>query len=578
MTMPDENPTRMADPITLCAVIPLYNHHKRIIDIVAQLQEHELPIIIVDDGSDESTHQVLRNLENSYAENTEKLHIHCLPYNQGKGAAVLEGLKLAKKQGFSHALQIDADGQHDIKCLPKMLAHAQQYPAALISGKPVYNASVPKSRLYGRKINHFWAAIETLSLQLKDTMCGFRIYPVDKTLKVNANTPVGRRMEFDTEILVRLYWEGCPVHFLPVAVNYPADGSSHFKAFSDNWRISRMHTRLVLAMLPKLPRLIARRFKSNPATPTWANMRERGSSLGMRIVITLYRLLGRRVCLFLLGPISLYFFITHEIARHASLKYLRHIHPYTEGVAARDTKPGLINSLKHFYSFSLSLLDKAAIWQGKKASITTIKRNREILQNTLEKNRGLLLISAHIGNLEFCRALATAHSKLRINALVYTRNAEKFTRLMESLDKNYRFRLLLVDKIGMDTGIMLRNLIDQGEIVVIVGDRTPINEHGSITHASFLGQSAPFATGPYVLAHILECPVQLLFCVREGGKHVIHIEHFEDRIHLPRKTRQQEISRLAQDYADRLAYYASRYPLQWFNFFDFWATPKKDQA
>ncbi|HET9680304.1 MAG TPA: glycosyltransferase [Gammaproteobacteria bacterium] len=574
MSRPALNP--VGTSVTPCAVIPLYNHYNRITDIVAALRKLNLPVIIVDDGSNDITRKTLRNLEKAYTADADALRVHYLPHNQGKGAAVMAGLKRAQSLNFSHAVQIDADGQHDIESLPDMLAYARQTPAALISGKPVYNASVPKSRLYGRYITHFWVAIETLSRQIEDTMCGLRVYPVDATLGITEKYAMGQRMDFDTEIMVRMYWEGYPLKFLPVSVHYPADGLSHFQLFADNWRISRMHTRLVLGMLPRIPRLLRHRFKhKSPTAKTWATIRERGSSTGMRFVTATYRLLGRRVCALLLGPISTYFFLTHKIARQASHGFLTRTHK----AGSTNIRPSHLNSLRHFYSFASSLLDKVAIWSNPKADTApVIKKNYQILQQALDKNRGLLLLSAHIGNLEFCRALATANSKLRINALVYTRNAEKFNHLLESLASNFRFRLLLVDKIGMDTGVMLRNLVDQGEIVVIVGDRTPVNESGNTIQADFLGQTAFFATGPYVLAHILECPVQLLFCVREGKSHIIHLEHFEDRIHLPRRNRQQEISRLAQNYADRLAHYAVRYPFQWFNFFDFWAVPEKNQA
>lgn len=128
---------------------------------------------------------------------------------------------------------MDADGQHRIEDAPRLLAQAKRYPDHLISGRPVYDESVPKSRLYGRYITHIWVWIETLSLSLQDSMCGFRVYPVDAALSLIARHPVGRRMDFDTEIMVRLYWAGTPSRFVETAVIYPHNGLSHFDALRD---------------------------------------------------------------------------------------------------------------------------------------------------------------------------------------------------------------------------------------------------------------------------------------------------------------------------------------------------------
>lgn len=557
-----------------CAVVPHFNHPQRIAAVVTALHEYELPVIIIDDGSDESARQILLDLENDKVDSRQTLIVHYKPFNQGKGAAVLKGLEIASELGFSHAIQVDADGQHSLDKLPDMLACARKSPTALLSGKPVYDESVPKSRLYGRRINHFWVAIETLSHQLEDTMCGLRIYPVEPTLATNRAHPTAPRMEFDTEIMVRMYWAGFPMYFFPVAVNYPEDGSSHYKLFIDNSRQIRMHIGLVFGMLFRLPRFMIRRFnlKRNNHT-SWSTIQERGSLAGMRFVTVLNRLLGKRVSSQFLWPISLYYFLTHGSARRASQKFLHRVYPYTQGQARKASRPGFFNVLRHFHSFAISTLDKVSVWGNSNGEHAPDYKNGQLLKQALSQGRGLLLISAHIGNLEFCRALATLNNRLRINALVYTKNAQKFNRLLESLSQRYRFRLILVENIGMETGIMLREMIDRGEIVVIVGDRTPANETSQTVLVNFLGEEAAFATGPYVLAHILECPVQLLICARNSNKHTIHLEAFEDRIHLPRKNRQQAMEQFAQRYADRLTYYAAKYPLQWFNFFDIWAKP-----
>ena len=154
-----------------CVLIPCYNHGAMMSGVLDRLQPFNLPCIVVDDGSDKTTQDELARLAAEYG----NLTLIRLPVNAGKGAAVISGIQAAADAGFSHAVQVDADGQHAIEDIPRLLALAKEHPAALISGQPIYDDSVPRSRLYGRWVTHIWVWIETLSMQLKDSMCGFRV-------------------------------------------------------------------------------------------------------------------------------------------------------------------------------------------------------------------------------------------------------------------------------------------------------------------------------------------------------------------------------------------------------------------
>lgn len=234
-------------------VIPVYNHEHAITAVVDKVQTFGVPVLLVDDGSKPSCAAVLDELAKR-----DGVSLFRRPENGGKGAAVMSGLQEAKRLGFSHAVQIDADGQHALSDLPRFLQTAQAHPLALVSGVPQYDASVPKGRLYARYLTHIWVWINTLSFAIRDSMCGFRVYPLEATLA--AIVPgIGKRMDFDPEIAVRLVWRGVQVINLPTAVTYPTDGVSHFDALWDNVRISGMHARLFAGMLLRLPLLLWRK-------------------------------------------------------------------------------------------------------------------------------------------------------------------------------------------------------------------------------------------------------------------------------------------------------------------------------
>ncbi|GAA5786447.1 glycosyltransferase family 2 protein [Chitiniphilus shinanonensis] len=251
-------PTLRLGRIALVAVVPVYNHPRAIGGVVAALRAAGLPCILVDDGSDADCAAVLDRLAGDGVE------VLSHDRNRGKGAAVASGFRRAAQRGYTHALQLDADGQHDTAALPTLLAAAHANPGAVIAGYPVYDDSVPAIRLYGRYLTHIWVWIHTLSLRIRDSMCGFRIYPLRPTLALLAHAHVGRRMDFDTEILVRLDWAGVPVVNLPVRVRYPQDGVSHYRMGRDNLLLTLMHLRLFLGMLPRAPQLLRRLFRGRP--------------------------------------------------------------------------------------------------------------------------------------------------------------------------------------------------------------------------------------------------------------------------------------------------------------------------
>ena len=243
--------------LRFCILVPHYNHAAQFAAFLPALAEVAVDVLVVDDGS--STEQLAMLDAALTALPTARL-LRC-PVNAGKGAAVIAGASELLRQGYTHFVQIDADGQHDLSSLAEMLDAAERHPDALISGLPEFSADIPPARLHGRKISLWWARIETLSMQIQDAMCGYRVYPLQRFVDICRAARVSSGMPFDTDIMVRYYWAGSDIRFVPVAVSYPHDGRSHFRVLRDNILISAMHTRLFFGMLWRCPRLLGRNWR-----------------------------------------------------------------------------------------------------------------------------------------------------------------------------------------------------------------------------------------------------------------------------------------------------------------------------
>lgn len=550
-----------------CVLIPCYNHGAMMAKVLSRLAPFGLPCLVVDDGSDEQTRRILERL----AAGQPQVTLVRLAQNAGKGAAVIKGLEESARAGYTHAVQVDADGQHAIEDIPKMLALAERHPEALISGQPIYDDSIPRSRLYGRWITHVWVWIETLSLQLKDSMCGFRVYPVSPMLQLAARVPLGKRMDFDTEVMVRLYWQGNTSYFLPTRVTYPPDGLSHFDALKDNVRISLMHTRLFFGMLPRIPTLLFRRRRQH-----WAQQDEVKGLWGMRLMLRVWQLFGRRAFTVLLWPVIGVYWLTARPARQASQQWTARV---KQVLTQRNMPvPPRLNSFFHFMRFGNAMLDKVASWRGE------LKFHRDVVfapgaYDVLDADasQGKLLLASHLGDVEACRALAQLEGSRVINALVFSDNAQRFKQIMTEMAPQAGVNLMPVTDIGPDTAIAIKEKLERGEWVAIVGDRIAVTpQRGGdwrVIWSSFMGQPAPFPQGPFILASILRCPVVLIYALRQQDALTIHCEPFADPLLLPRGERQQALQQAVDRYAQRLEHYALMSPLDWFNFFDFWHLP-----
>lgn len=249
-------------PEQKCLVlIPSYDSGAHLIGTVRAARAQWPDVWVVVDGSTDGSDAAVREA----AAADPGLRVLALARNSGKGAAVLHGLRAAMAEGFTHALTMDADGQHPAALIPAFMAASQAAPEAMILGLPEFGADAPLLRVRGRKISNWWANFETLGMGIGDSLFGFRVYPIASLIRIMERNRWMRRFDFDPEAAVRLCWAGVPPVNLGAPVRYlrPDEGGvSHFRYGRDNLLLTGMHFRLVLGMLPRLPRLLLRRAQA----------------------------------------------------------------------------------------------------------------------------------------------------------------------------------------------------------------------------------------------------------------------------------------------------------------------------
>lgn len=238
----------------IAVVIPAYNSGSLLLKTVRAVLEVWRPIWVVLDGTtDDSAVEITR-----LAAETEALHVLRHERNEGKGQAVLDGMRAAAADGFSHAVTMDADGQHAPRSVSELVEISRRNPEAMILGEPVFGRDAPWERIYWRRLGNFLAGLETGGGGIGDSLFGLRLYPIAPFLRIMDSIPTARRFDFDTEIAVRLFWEGVrPVNH-PAPVFYPPrgkGGTTHFRYLRDNLLLCGTHLRLLWESPGRLRRM-----------------------------------------------------------------------------------------------------------------------------------------------------------------------------------------------------------------------------------------------------------------------------------------------------------------------------------
>jgi predicted LPLAT superfamily acyltransferase len=300
----------------------------------------------------------------------------------------------------------------------------------------------------------------------------------------------------------------------------------------------------------------------------WANIKEAGFLSGMRMMVLVYQFLGRAIFNIVLIPVMAYFFVRRGGARRASVDFLKKVQRrYPDTFPKR---PVLWLSFLHFVCFGQSLLDKFIAWGKNPPEISMDPVEEKMLYDLANSNKGVMVIGSHFGNIEYARGISLRHPDLIINVLMYDQHSEKFSGLLRNARNETSMNIIQVTSIDLELALSLKQRVERGEWVVIAGDRVPVSNDSRVCQTTFFGESANFPVGPYVLANLLRCPVYVMHCYRLGDNYHVNVELFTELFESSRNNRQEGYQRAGQQYANSLENYVSQYPLQWYNFFDFW--------
>lgn len=543
-------------------VIPTYNHYKELSSMINKLNGYGIDILVIDDGSDVCVNKILTNITND-----NSCNLITLKKNKGKGGAVKAGFRYAYNKGYSHCVQIDADGQHDLNDLPVVLSLAKNNPDKLILGNPVFDLkTTPKCRLLGRKLSNFWIAVETMSQDAKDGLCGYRCYPLKETIELITNVNIGNRMDFDPEILIRLRWQGVQVTNFDTKVNYVDKEPSNFNMVRDNFRLSFLFMKLFWIGIAKF---FLRNKNGRKSKERWSEKKERGNRFVIHFTFLIYRLLNKKLTQLLLQPVLFYFFCTDKNGRKASVRYLNNI--YNHCASKLSIRPGKMAPYFHYNNFMSSLLDKAGIRMPEKRNDFKISFSGfDIIEKLLKEKKGAIFIGAHFGNFDIIRLLSN-ETEMKLKVLMYRKHARLINDLFANINDEKDNDIIEIESINAATACTLSDYIDDGGFLGILADRVSPGSENKVIRIPFLGKEASFPTGPWIIASILKCPVIFFYAVSNGiQKYEIHFENLCATVNLSSKNRENDIKKHIAEYVYKLENACSMFPYQWYNFYNFW--------
>jgi len=300
----------------------------------------------------------------------------------------------------------------------------------------------------------------------------------------------------------------------------------------------------------------------------WASAKERGSHFALAFLVWGIRRIGRAPLRLLLAPIATYYCLFAPGARRASQAYLARIDRAQGGAGEY---PGLRAAYGHLYSFAEAILDRLTLWAGTPDRFEAVLHGREHMEHYVESGRSAFLVGAHLGSFDVLRVIAR-EANIPVNVLMYTENAQRINEAFEALDPDCNVRVIDIGRTSTRTAFEIRRCVKRGEFVAVLADRVQPGGRNRIAYASFLGDLAPFPEGPFLLPMVLGLPVVLTVALKTGPRsYEIFLDTLAEGDPVPAQERAKVLRERVQGFAARLEHYCKRAPLQWFNFYDFWA-------
>jgi predicted LPLAT superfamily acyltransferase len=525
----------------LAVLVPTHDNAVSVGDVVRRATAHGLPVYVVDDGSTDGSGERARQ-----AGGIVLFH----PKNLGKGQALLTGMRAAGRDGYTHAICLDADGQHDPDDIPRFADVIRREPLAIVAGLRDLSTA-PGSSRFGRAFSNFWIWFET-GWRVADSQCGFRAYPIAAVERLALS---GSRYDMEVEVLTRALWSGVPVLDLPCRVYYPppAERVSSFRPFVDNARISVMNTRLVAERLLWPPRWFLRVRRS-----TWSG-RSRGSRVGWRAVIGVLRVFGRMPAYAVVTALAAWYTLFAGDARRAVTGVIARVRPNGWGPAA---------AFLVFRNFAIAIVDRLAFFLHGPAAFRYVREGSEHLISAFTEGNGAVLLSSHHGNVEVANGGAGAEDRAARLAVVRFVAAGDPAGVLAELPQTWMPRIIPVQGAeGFSTLSILRQL-REGGVIAMHADRTVDDRTVTV---DFLGGTMRVPSGPWLLAALADVPILEVECYKEGLHTYRVYASPPTRYRFDRRTpRDAQVQAWAQAWADRLAVRVRRYPYQWYNFHSVW--------
>lgn len=303
------------------------------------------------------------------------------------------------------------------------------------------------------------------------------------------------------------------------------------------------------------------------ARAEWLARRERGTRAGIRALLLVTKVLGRRGGRALLRVIMFYFTLFAPAARRASRQW-------HERVSGRSS---FFTAYRHLLRFAEVALDRVFLVRGELQRFEFDHEGTELMRELVASGRGAILLGAHFGSFEAMRAAARGAS-LPINILAHNENARMIATFLDEVSGGQsKVRVIEIDPNERTYILEVKRRIDAGELVAVLGDRLGLNDRAATVE--FFGAPARFPTGPYIMASVLRCPVLMVFGTYvPPRRYSLRCELLAERVELPRNAREQALNGYVEQFARRLEHYARAAPDNWFNFYDFWDNVRDDPS